>query len=205
MVCVSDSGPSLLSQLTSWAASSAAENLSLETQEEEENFDLAFLASLEIDITPHLGDPRVSASLVSHLSRVLQEGSKLYDFAMTTSGGAPDEDDKTRASSSRRTSETLFYVEDRDYELGTTHLGIVVPRERFSYWCFDLLFLICSDTARGVFKMAPPPLTKLNAAVALTNRSRGIEASGCCVEYIGASEPVSGNTCQPCCGCRVAG
>jgi len=23
-----------------------------------------------------------------------------------------------------------------------------LPRERFSYWCFDLLFLICSDTAK---------------------------------------------------------
>jgi hypothetical protein len=34
-------------------------------------------------------------------------------------------------------------------ELGLTDFGNMVPRERFSYWCFDLLFLICSDVTRG--------------------------------------------------------
>jgi hypothetical protein len=34
-------------------------------------------------------------------------------------------------------------------DLGSTDFGNMVPRERFSYWCFDLLFLICSDVTRG--------------------------------------------------------
>ena len=33
--------------------------------------------------------------------------------------------------------------------MGTTSSGRFVPRERFSYWCFDLLFLICSDISQG--------------------------------------------------------
>ncbi|PPQ88757.1 hypothetical protein CVT25_008627 [Psilocybe cyanescens] len=38
---------------------------------------------------------------------------------------------------------------DVDYpELGTTDFGNLVPQERFSYWCFDLLLLVCSDVTR---------------------------------------------------------
>lgn len=118
-------------------------------QEEEENFDLALLASLEIDIIPHLGDLRIPPSLIIHLSRVLQEGSKLHDISTNASDDMLGEDEKEHSSSSRRTSETLFHLDNRDYGLGTTHPGVVVPRERFSYWCFDLLYLICSDTAKG--------------------------------------------------------
>lgn len=32
---------------------------------------------------------------------------------------------------------------------GAVRNGGGVFRERFSYWCFDLSFLICSDTSRG--------------------------------------------------------
>ena len=45
-------------------------------------------------------------------------------------------------------------VEDK-YDLGSTDFGSLVPRERFSYWCFDLLFLICSETTKGAFSLAP--------------------------------------------------
>jgi len=37
-----------------------------------------------------------------------------------------------------------------EVEIGTTRSGKLVPRERFSYWCFDLLVLICSDVAKGI-------------------------------------------------------
>lgn len=45
--------------------------------------------------------------------------------------------------SSSKTSDTA------EVEIGTTRAGKLVPRERFSYWCFDLLLLICSDVAKG--------------------------------------------------------
>ena len=35
-------------------------------------------------------------------------------------------------------------------DLGSTDFGNMVPRERFSFWCFDLLFLICSDVTKGL-------------------------------------------------------
>ena len=57
--------------------SSTAETFSLEVQEAEENFDLALVASLEIDVVPHLGGPRVPDSLVSQLGRILQSGASL--------------------------------------------------------------------------------------------------------------------------------
>ena len=36
-----------------------------------------------------------------------------------------------------------------DSGIGTTDPGHFLPRERFSYWCFDLLFLVCSETSKG--------------------------------------------------------
>ena len=32
---------------------------------------------------------------------------------------------------------------------GTTAEVVEVGRERFGYWCFDLLFLLCSDVEKG--------------------------------------------------------
>ncbi|KAJ2924060.1 hypothetical protein H1R20_g13035, partial [Candolleomyces eurysporus] len=125
---------------------SHAETFPLEIQVSEENFDLALLASLEIDVVPHIGDHRVPDALVSRLSKILQQGSRLYE---------PDQNNILRPSSpvtspklsrSRSRSSDLTKVEDREeYGIGKTDIGTLVPRERFSYWCFDLLFLICSD------------------------------------------------------------
>jgi hypothetical protein len=45
-------------------------------------------------------------------------------------------------------------VEDSEaYGIGKTDIGTLVPRGRFSYWCFDLLFLICSDATTGTFAL----------------------------------------------------
>ncbi|KAH7886558.1 hypothetical protein F5I97DRAFT_1868110 [Phlebopus sp. FC_14] len=122
----------------------AAENLSLEEQEAEENFDLALISSLEIDLVPHLGHPRVPDYLVAQLAKVLHQGSQLYKPAIDASRPAsPPIDDGTRSGNSWRDSREF---EKLDIEsLGTTATGEVVPRERFSFWCFDLLFLICSS------------------------------------------------------------
>lgn len=93
---------------------------------------------------PHFGDLKIPDSLISHLARTLQEGSRLQDFDLDHSPGP----DSQPPSSPDGQKETIF--SDRDYDTGTTRSGVTVPRERFSYWCFDLLFLICSDTAKGM-------------------------------------------------------
>lgn len=121
-------------------ASSTAEALPLETQEAEENFDLALIASLEIDVAPHLGDSRVPDYLVSQLAQILHRGSVLYEVESEPGTNTPP--------ATEQRSEKVEKVEF-EYDLGSTEFGSLVPRERFSYWCFDLLFLICSNTTNG--------------------------------------------------------
>lgn len=114
-------------------------------QEAEENFDLALISSLEIDVLPYIGDSRVPDPLIRQLSKVLQQGSALYES-----------DSKSSASSSpitealRQPGEFGFGkggLPEGSY--GSTDLGTPLPRERFSYWCLDLLFLMCSDFCKG--------------------------------------------------------
>ncbi|KZS95343.1 hypothetical protein SISNIDRAFT_452743 [Sistotremastrum niveocremeum HHB9708] len=98
---------------------SVAESFPLEVQEQEENFDVQLLASLEDDIIPHIGDARIPSHLITQLSDVLQRSSRIHDFDEFEDG------------------------------LGTTAGVPTIPRERFSYWCFDLLFVVCSRTTEG--------------------------------------------------------
>jgi hypothetical protein len=111
----------------------------LEVQEAEENFDLALIGALEIDIIPQLGDLRIPDSLVTQLAKVLRQGSRLHDSDM--------------ACDELHDFET---VDMNEYSIGSTASGAPLPRERFSYWCFDLLFLICSNTARGKLEILSP-------------------------------------------------
>ncbi|KAJ7664366.1 hypothetical protein DFH06DRAFT_322458 [Mycena polygramma] len=119
---------------------SATETFPLEKQEEEENFDLALIGALEIDVVPHLGEKRVPDPLVAQLAKVLQHGSRLYEAELGSNPHSPV------SSSGSREFEKIEM--DGQYENGSTQSGALVPRERFSYWCFDLLFLICSNTTK---------------------------------------------------------
>ncbi|KAI6043590.1 hypothetical protein EDC04DRAFT_668532 [Pisolithus marmoratus] len=122
---------------------SAAEALSLEEQEVEENFDLALISSLEVDLVPHLGNPRVPDYLIVKLAKVLHQGSQLLQNSSTSSVGLGDEDNTIESAHTSRESHE-FQMSDI-YSLGTTAVCSAVLRERFSFWCLDLLFLICSN------------------------------------------------------------
>ena len=133
--------------------SSAALSFPLGTQQSEENFDLALIASLEIDVVPHLGDSRVPDYLIIQLGKMLHSGSQLQQpedgrdpevKAPTTT--APD-GSKSKSHNGKKLSRKDKDTEE--VEIGTTRSGKLVPRERFSYWCFDLLLLVCSDIAKG--------------------------------------------------------
>ncbi|TFK22523.1 hypothetical protein FA15DRAFT_757922 [Coprinopsis marcescibilis] len=119
---------------------SAAEAFPLDVQESEENFDLSVIASLEIDVIPHLGLARVPDALVSRLSKILQQGSRLYE-GEEVSAGRPSTADSVKSRSSGNSDVTKVEPD----VAGKTDSGSLLPRERFSYWCFDLLFLICSS------------------------------------------------------------
>ncbi|KAG1761394.1 hypothetical protein EDD22DRAFT_847776 [Suillus occidentalis] len=120
----------------------ATESFSLEDQEAEESFDLSLISSLEIDLVPHLGDTRVPDHLIAQLAKILHKGSQLYKSNMDLSRPDSPSTDTANASDDSRDSHDFEKV---DLNIGTTAPGVLVPRERFSFWCFDLLFLICSN------------------------------------------------------------
>ena len=130
----------------------------LETQQSEENFDLALIASLEIDVVPHLGDSRVPDYLILQLGKMLHSGSQLQQpedgrdpEVETLNTTAPDESKSKFHNGKKLPKKLSKKVEDVvEVEIGTTRSGKLVPRERFSYWCFDLLLLVCSDIAKGM-------------------------------------------------------
>lgn len=157
--------------------SSAVLNFPLETQKSEENFDLALIASLEIDVIPYLGDSRVPDYLILQLGKMLHSGSQLQqpedgrdpevEMSHSTGPGVA----KSKLHNGKKLSNKGSGIVE--VEIGTTRSGKVVPRERFSYWCFDLLFLICSGVAKGTITSAQifHPLN--------TNRPGTTEETGC--------------------------
>jgi hypothetical protein len=147
--------------LLTFSSSSATETFPLEKQEEEENFDLSLIGALEIDVVPHLGEKRVPDQLVGQLAKVLQQGSRLYEAELGSNPHSPV------SSSGSREFEKIEM--DGHYENGNTQSGALVPRERFSYWCFDLLFLICSNTTKGMNICRCT--TRLSTGYALQTRS----------------------------------
>jgi hypothetical protein len=121
--------------------SSDADSFSLSEQEDEENFDLSLVASLETDVIPCLGDERVPDYLITRLAKVLQQGSQLL---------LQELDDEYPPTPSSLTKPEKTKLDKADSErMGSTAPVRGVSRERFSYWCLDLLFLICSDTSKG--------------------------------------------------------
>ncbi|KAL1725821.1 guanine nucleotide exchange factor in Golgi transport N-terminal-domain-containing protein, partial [Schizophyllum commune] len=118
---------------------SPAEELPLDEQEAEENFDLSLIAALEIDVVPYIGEACVPDHLVAQLAKILLRGSNLWEVGSHArrSGGASPVSAKEPPSPD--------YVKVEWDVPGSTEHGVTVPRERFSYWCFDLLFLICSS------------------------------------------------------------
>ena len=109
--------------------SSAILQLSKEEQESEELYDLSVIASLEADIVPLLGESRIPDHVITQLAKVLHQGSRLHDQDIEELDHRGKSPDKTW--------------------MGTTQMAQLLPRERFSYWCFDLLFFVCSDVAKG--------------------------------------------------------
>ncbi|KAF8666808.1 C-terminal region of Mon2 protein [Rhizoctonia solani] len=104
---------------------STAESLPLDVQDAEENFDLALLSSLEVDVVPHLGGTRVPDYVITQFARILHAASTLHAIG--------DSDVKSNVESES--------WEDED---ATTQSMRPVPRERFAYWAFDLLALVCA-------------------------------------------------------------
>ncbi|KZT66278.1 hypothetical protein DAEQUDRAFT_470892 [Daedalea quercina L-15889] len=167
---------------------SAAESLPLDVQEAEENFDLALVAALEIDVVPYLGEPCIPDYLIVQLSRVLHQGSQIRDADDDLPPSPASITDSHWDTRTRRLSQEFEKVEKFGADvvaLGTTESGHFRPRERFSYWCLDLLFLVCSDTAKDRI-----PARRRMAALSLPSLLERCRAT--LVNYV-ADEGLRGN------------
>ncbi|KAH7100328.1 hypothetical protein BKA62DRAFT_706688 [Auriculariales sp. MPI-PUGE-AT-0066] len=120
------------------ADTTITESLPLDIQNAEENFDQQLVIALETDVVPHIADARVPDPVIVDLAKVLHRASHLHevdDVPLT-----PPTDALIRSQTRKPVS---VLAGDRAV-IGSTVPGKLLPRERWSYWCFDLLFLLCS-------------------------------------------------------------
>lgn len=102
---------------------------------------------------PHLGDSRVPDYLILQLGKMLHSGSQLQqpedgrDPEVKAPNTTAPDGLKSKSHNGKKLSKKNGNTEE--VEIGTTRSRKLVPRERFSYWCFDLLLLVCSDIAKG--------------------------------------------------------
>ncbi|KAI9620594.1 hypothetical protein KEM48_008131 [Puccinia striiformis f. sp. tritici PST-130] len=131
--------------------------LDLDQQQAEENFDLAFVASLELDVLPCLGQSRIPDETLRSLGMAVQAASRLYTFDLELENSA--QSDMTSAQGAaglgQISPENCRFIEDfaeqaKDSICGTTADVLRRPRERFIYWCFDLLFLFCTTSTSQI-------------------------------------------------------
>lgn len=156
-------------------------------------------------MVPYIGDSRIPDVLVSKLGKILHAGSQVYDVAgelpispIRSNGSSSS----TFSTSSNSVSSPINHhapkiipvdIDERYSDLGTTENGKFAPRERFSYWCFDLLFLICSDTTKGWSLSLAIALFTCILKILLLNRSRKSQEAVSCFKSIVFIESVSYN------------
>lgn len=117
-----------------------SDSLPLEEQEAEEMFDISLIAALEVDVIPSVADTRVSDQIIVQLAKMLHQGSLIYMHEESM----PDDRSAGFASDKSASSTAVEAV-------GSTMNWTTQSRERFSYWCLDLLFLISSDLLKGIY------------------------------------------------------
>lgn len=107
---------------------------------------------------PKLGSTRIPDRLVCQLGQCVQLASRLYELDLSDteadllsySEQTPSNqwDDDSPQKETRFDPSFAHQARARDM-CGTTAEVVELSRERFSYWAFDLLFLICSDAGEG--------------------------------------------------------
>ncbi|GAA5977223.1 hypothetical protein JCM11641_003881 [Rhodosporidiobolus odoratus] len=173
--------------LTFQVFSGSHRGMSADQLRQEENFDLALLVSLEHDTLPSLGAAVVPDHLIRRLAKSLQIASRLYQLDYPSSMSSFDLLAASPSSSADVPAPPTPPPEEPRFELdfdeqvkgemrGTTVEIVPVGRERFAYWCLDLLFLVCSreesaeqdPLRRRIAALALPSLMNRCAAVVKT-------------------------------------
>jgi len=115
--------------------------------------------TLEGAILPNLGNQRVPTDAIVSLAQALCDTSHLHNRARRSS---PDSQSMSpTAVSTRDSGNSRVHARDKgvgEYNIpscsdtaleGTTIDDYELPRERFAYWCFDLLFLMSNRMPEG--------------------------------------------------------
>lgn len=126
--------------------------MSLDEQMKEEEFDRALVNSLRTDVVPRLGNSRVPDDVIVLLGKTLRTASRLHDLDMKRWSGSIISDvssDDSESNGSQSVEFSYWDASTADTLVGTTTTGNPLPRERFSYWCFDLLIQFCSGSTAG--------------------------------------------------------
>jgi hypothetical protein len=113
--------------------------MTLTQQRSEEDFEYAVLSSLESDIVPKLGNSAIPDDAIIALARSLSSASDLHE---------PRHEEPPKAVRTPRPDGNL---RSPTLATGSTADEIDLPRERFSYWCLDLLFFMCAGRAESAF------------------------------------------------------
>jgi hypothetical protein len=123
---------------------------------EDEEFDHAFIADIKTYVYPNLGHPRIPEDIISNFGKVLQHASKVHEPHSITPLLLPDDssDQASNATVEEDSTSKIRKGFDEAELLDVVSLTVhthILPRERFSYWCFDLLILLCSRNATGTY------------------------------------------------------
>ncbi|GAA5895692.1 hypothetical protein JCM8208_005301 [Rhodotorula glutinis] len=157
-------------------APSSTETRSLEDLYEEENFDIALLISLERDVLPNFGSSFVPDTLIRRLGKTLQLASRLHHLDLPTPLPSHSQHNGHPYDTPPPTPPEPRFDPDFDRQVvgemqGTTVEVVEAARERFGYWCLDLMFHMCEGG-----EQASPDRQRIAALVvpALLNRCAAV-------------------------------
>lgn len=125
--------------------------------------------SLEQDVIPSIGIDRVPDDLIRRLANYLQNASRLYDFDLPgvaselsislphsiSSEVAHYDEDGVELSRTEARFDPNFDRQAKGKLNGTTAEVVSIGRERFRYWSFETLFLLCSSGDDGRSYLSP--------------------------------------------------
>ena len=125
-----------------------ASDWALEVQDPEEEFDLGYIKASQTDIFPYLGNSRVPDDLVSQFGKILQNASRLHRMDIDRPRSPESIGGRTLVEKHHGKLRGAREFDDLDFTqiVGATVPMVQLPRERYAYWCFDLLFLIYSNS-----------------------------------------------------------
>lgn len=100
---------------------------------------------------PFIGVKLVPDELIRRLAKCVQSASRLYRLDLPNSeASTPSEQDDSTFTIKETRFDSDFDRQATGVDMhGTTAEIVGVGRERFGYWCFDLLFLMGSDVVEG--------------------------------------------------------